>query len=208
MYVRHKMWNQLHTWVIISFTSFQWGWSSKFATLPSVFYRTLSKHFVESWIRRSAKNSNATMRRWSRLLCRVSTPRYSANMHPLRSAKSQTLGKASSFCRVSNSRHSAKLPPLLSVNSKTLGKDFSFCRVSNSLALNKVSFFAKCQLWDTRQRLAQNILMLASLASVTAQTTYSLNITKTRCVSFLDNTVFVTRSMLGLTNGDRWDKWR
>jgi hypothetical protein len=30
---------------------------------------------------------------------------------------------------------------------------------------------------------------------------YSLNITKKRCVSLLDSAVFVTRSMLGFTNG-------
>ena len=30
--------------------------------------------------------------------------------------------------------------------------------------------------------------------------TYSLNITKIRCVSLLDSVVFVTRSVLGLTN--------
>ena len=92
------------------------------------------------------EKSNATARRRSWRLCRVSTPRHSANLHPLQSAKSQTLGKASLFYRVSTSRHLAKRPPLPSVNSQTLGKDYSFCRVSLSPALDKVSFFAECQL--------------------------------------------------------------
>ena len=52
-------------------------------------------------------------------------------------------------------RHSAKLAGLPSVKSRALGKP---------------AFFAECQILDTRQRLAQNVQMLASLPSVTAQT--------------------------------------
>ena len=39
-----------------------------------------------------------------------------------------------------------------------------------SRALGKPAIFAECQILDTRQRLAQNVQMLASLSSVTAQT--------------------------------------
>ena len=39
-----------------------------------------------------------------------------------------------------------------------------------SRALSKPAFFAECQILDTRQRRAQNVQMLASLPSVTAQT--------------------------------------
>ena len=59
------------------------------------------------------------------------------------------------LCRVSNPGHSANVPSLPSVKSQALGKP---------------AFFAECQILDTRQRLAQNIQMFASLPSVTVQT--------------------------------------
>ena len=51
-------------------------------------------------------------------------------------------------------------------------------------ALGKPAFFAECQILDTRQRLAQNVQMLASLPSVTAQTLGKEAILVPECIDF------------------------
>ena len=73
------------------------------------------------------------------------------------------------LCRVSNLGHSANLSSLPSVKSRALGKP---------------SIFVECQILNTRQRLAQNVQMLASLPSVTAQTLDKVAILVPKCTDF------------------------
>ena len=79
--------------------------------LPSVFYRTLGKYFAESWNRHSVKKSNVTERRRSRRICQVSWTWHSANLPPLPSVNSRTLGKPGWFaeCQISGTRQTCLL---------------------------------------------------------------------------------------------------
>ena len=79
-------------------------------------------------------------------ICRVSEIWHSAKQPCLPSAPALTLGKYALVCRVSRHWHSANMVDLLSVKSRALGKH---------------GCFAKCQIPDTQQRLAQNVQILA-----------------------------------------------